>query len=107
VRNVHLYIIYKYFLPFSTHPPHLTTTQHHPPPKHQGSWMRSHLTGEEVSSAFSRFYGSMDIIPFLGDNFNRVFPIFIAILAVFQARVWDCVCKCMAACIRLCICAFH
>ena len=48
--------------------------------------MNSQLTGEEVSSAFSRFYGSMDIIPFLGDNFNRIFPIFILVLAVFQVR---------------------
>jgi hypothetical protein len=50
--------------------------------------MHSRLTGADVKPAFSRFYGSMDIIPFLGDNFNRVFPIFIAILAAFQARTF-------------------
>lgn len=49
--------------------------------------MRSALTGQDVTSAFSRFYGSMDVIPFIGDNFNRAVPVFIALLAVFQVRM--------------------
>ncbi len=72
-----------------THPIHKT---------HQGSWMRSRLTGADVSSAFSRFYGSMDVIPFLGDNFNRAFPILIALLAVFQARAFRFCCCCLSVC---------
>jgi len=49
-----------------------------------GAWMKSALTGEEVKTAFSRFYGSMDIIPFLGNNFNRIFPVFVLVLACLQ-----------------------
>lgn len=69
---------------------------------HQGPWMRSTLTGQDVTPAFSRFYGSMDIIPFIGDNFNRAVPIFIALLAVFQVRFVDgCVCVCVSSYLRL------
>ena len=49
-----------------------------------GAWMKSTLTGENVTTAFSRFYGSMDIIPFLGNNFNRIFPMFVLVFACLQ-----------------------
>lgn len=44
------------------------------------------LTGQPINSAFSRFYGSMDIIPFLGKNFNLVFPLFTIFLALLQVN---------------------
>ena len=47
--------------------------------------MVSPWKGEPVNTAFSSFYGTMDIIPVLGSNFNRIFPIFIIVLAVLQS----------------------
>lgn len=50
----------------------------------KGIWMQSSLTGEVVMTAFGRFYGSMDIIPFVGNNFNRIVPLFVLFFAGLQ-----------------------
>ena len=48
-----------------------------------GGWMKD-KNDEILKTGFSRFYGTIEVMPFLGDSFNLFFPLVIIILGFFQ-----------------------
>jgi len=51
----------------------------------KGEWLED-MGGVVLSTAYSKLFGEMNVLPLVGDKFNTFFPIVMIVLAVIQVR---------------------